>query len=191
MKRFKFTQTKLAALLPNPKDSKSTEDEYSDTVVIGLKLLVGKNGNKKFLFRYSYKGKKKSIAIGALGVFTVDKARAIANQYKAAVATEDPKQVRSDKLSEITFSEFAMDLYLPHSVVNKRSAKSDESKLRLYLIPAFGERTLSSITTQSIQQYQNKLLIKLSPATANRHFSLLHRMFALAIQWGYFDKNPC
>jgi len=80
---------------------------------------------------------------------------------------------------------------LPHSLVNKRSAKSDESKLRLYLIPAFGESTLSSITTQSIQQYQNKLLVKLSNATANRHFSLLHRMFALAIQWGYLEKNPC
>ncbi|MCK5355980.1 MAG: tyrosine-type recombinase/integrase, partial [Methyloprofundus sp.] len=162
------------------------------TVVIGLKLLVGKNGNKKFLYRYSYKGKKRSIAIGALGAFSVDQARAIANQHKATVASgEDPKQVRNDKLSEMTFAEFAKDLYLPHSVVNKRSSKSDESKLRLYLIPAFGERTLSSISTQSIQQYQNKLLATLSPATANRHFSLLHRMFALAIQWGYLEKNPC
>lgn len=90
--------------------------------------------------------------------------------------------MRNDKLSELTFAEFAMDLYLPHAKSNKRIANSDESKLRLHLIPAFGERTLSSITTQSIQKYQNKLLVNLSPATANRHFSLLHRMFALAIQ---------
>ena len=185
----KFTQTRLAALPPNPKDSKSTEAEYSDTEVIGLKLLVGKNGNKKFLYRYSYNGKKRSISIGNFGAFTVDQARSIANKHKATVALgEDPKQVRNDKL---TFAEFALNQYLPHAKVNKRSANSDESKLRLYLIPAFGDRDLSSITTQSIQQYQNKLLIKLAPATANRHFSLLHRMFTLAIQWGYLDKNPC
>ena len=91
----------------------------------------------------------------------------------------------------MTFEVFATDLYLPHAKANKRSANSDESKLRLYSIPAFGDRDLSSIITQSIQQYQNKLLIKLMPATATRHFSLLHRMFSLAIQWGYLDKNPC
>lgn len=183
----KFTQTKLAALPPNPKDSKSTEAEYSDTVVVGLKLLVGKNGNKKFLYRYSYNGKKRSIAIGSFGAFTVDQARAIANKHKATVALgDDPKQVRNDKL---TFAEFALKQYLPHAKVNKRSANSDASKLRIYLIPAFGDRDLTAITTQSIQQYQNKLLIKLSPATANRHFSLLHRLFALVIQWGYL-KEP-
>jgi len=190
MKRFKFTQTKLAALPANTADSKSTEAEYSDTVVVGLKLLVGKNGNKKFLFRYSFNSKKRSIAIGPFGAFTVDQARAIANKHKATVANgEDPKQMRNDKL---TFADFALNQYLPHAKVNKRSFASDASKLRIYLIPAFGDRYLESITTQSIQQYQNKLLIKLSPATANRHFSLLHRMFALSIQWGYYlEKNPC
>jgi len=154
MKRFKFTQTKLVSLPANPADSKATEQEYSDAVVIGLKVLVGKSGNKKFLYRYSYKGKKRSIGIGAFGAFTVEKARAVANQHKATVANgEDPKQVRNDKLSELTFAEFEQSLYLPHAKINKRSENSDESKLRLYLIPAFGERTLSSITPQAIQQY--------------------------------------
>lgn len=31
----------------------------------------------------------------------------------------------------------------------------------------------------------------MTPATANRHYSLLHRLFNLAIQWGYLEKNPC
>jgi len=177
MKRFKFTQTKLAALPANTADSKSTEAEYSDTVVVGLKLLVGKKGNKKFLYRYSYRGKKRSIAIGSFGAFTVDQA--------------SPKQARNEKLSELTFADFALSQYLPHAKINKRSANSDESKLRLYLIPAFGENSLSSMMPQSIQQYLNKLLLTLTPATANRHYSLLHRIFALAIQWRYLEKNPC
>jgi integrase len=32
--------------------------------------------------------------------------------------------------------------------------------------------------------------VTLSPATANRHLSLVHRIFSLAVQWGYCEKNP-
>jgi len=192
IKKFKFTQAKCLAIPANPRESKSTDLELSDTVVSGLKLLVGKNGNKKFLLRYTFKGKKRSLALGGLGVFTVDEARALANQHKATLALgNDPKQLRDDKLAEITFAEFADNLYLPHAVVNKRSADSDASKFRLYLNPEFGDQVLSAITTRAIQRYQNKLIVTLAPATANRHFSLLHRFFVLAIQWGYLEKNPC
>jgi len=192
VKRFKFTQARLLALPANPKSSRSTDLEVSDTTVIGLKCLVGKNGNNKFLLRYSFKGKKCSIALGGLGAFTVDEARALANQHKATLALgNDPRQVRDDSLAEMTFAEFAVSLYLPHAYANKRSADSDAAKFRLYLIPTFGDLVLSSITTRAIQRYQNKLIVTLAPATVNRHFALLHRLFALAIQWGYLEKNPC
>lgn len=192
VKRFKFTNSNIAALPANPKTSKSTDLEVSDTLVIGLKVLVGKNGNKKFLYRYSYNGKKRSIAIGGFGAFDVEEARSIANQYKALVAQgQDPKQLRDEKRSQPSFEDFAMIHYLPHANANKRSAKSDEAKLRLYLIPEFGEQPLAEISPQAIQHYQNRLITKLSPATANRHLSLLHRMFVLAKQWGYVESNPC
>ena len=50
-------------------------------------------------------------------------------------------------------------------------------------------RTLADITTQAIQGYHNYLRVTLSPASANRHLSLVHRIFSLAIQWGYCKKN--
>jgi len=153
IKRFKFTQAKCLALPANPRGSKSTDLELSDTV---------------------------------------DEARVLANQHKATLALgSDPRQLRDDQLAEITFAEFTSNLYLPHARANKRSANSDAAKLRLYLVPVFGDYVLSSITTRAIQGYQNRLIVTLAPATANRHFSLLHRLFVLAIQWGYLDKNPC
>ena len=191
-KRFKFTTSTLSALPANPKSSKSTDLEVSDTIISGLKVLVGKNGNKKFLLRYSFEGRKRSIALGGFGALSVDDARVLANQHKATLAQGiDPKQLRDEKLSVMTFREFAVSLYLPHAKANKRSANSDEAKLRMYLIPTFGQEPLARITTQAIQRYQNRLIITLSPATANRHLSLLHRLFVLAEQWGYADKNPC
>ncbi len=186
--QFKFTQKNIAALPAHSKASRSTEQEYSDTQVSGLKLLVGKSGTKKFLFRYTLRQRKCSIALGSFGALTVDDARLIANQYKALVTQGlDPKQQREDR---ITFAEFVTAHYLPHAKTYKRSVNADESKLKLYLLPKFGQSVLTDITTQAIQGYHNQLRTTLSPATANRHLALLHRIFSLAIQWGYCEKNP-
>lgn len=186
--QFKFTQKNIAALPPHTKASKSTEQEYSDTQVSGLKLLVGKSGTKKFLFRYTFRQRKCSIALGTFGALTVDDARTIANQHKAWVAQgRDPKQQREDR---ITFADFISGHYLQHAKTYKRSVNADMSKLKLYLLPKFGQSVLTDITTQSIQGYHNQLRTTLASATANRHLALLHRIFSLAIQWGYCEKNP-
>lgn len=65
-KKFKFTISSLNNLPKNPASSKSTELEFTDTEVIGLKCLVGKTGNKRFLLRYvsPVTHKKASIALG-------------------------------------------------------------------------------------------------------------------------------
>ncbi|MEI6269334.1 MAG: tyrosine-type recombinase/integrase [Methylococcaceae bacterium] len=190
--KFKFTQKNIDALPPHAKESKSTDQEYSDSQVSGLKLLVGKNGNKKFLFRYTLRSRKCSTALGSFGALTVDEARTQSNQYKALVAQgRDPKQERDDFKNRISFDEFVSEHYVPHAVTYKRSIAGDESKLRLYLLPKFGHIPMADISTQTIQSYHNHLKVKLSPATANRHLSLLHRLFSLSAQWGYLEKNVC
>ncbi len=40
-KRFRFTQRLIETLPPNDADSPSTEAEYTDTQIAGLKCLVG------------------------------------------------------------------------------------------------------------------------------------------------------
>lgn len=52
-KRFRFTNQLIKSLPPNTSDSRSTDAEYSDTEISGLKCLVSKGeGRKKFLLRY-------------------------------------------------------------------------------------------------------------------------------------------
>ena len=190
--KFKFTQKSIEALPPHAKDSRSTDQEYSDSQVSGLKLLVGKNGNKKFLFRYTLRSRKCSTALGSYGSLTVDEARTLSNQYKAMVSQgRDPKQERDEFKNRISFGEFVSEHYLPHATIYKRSIAGDESKLRLYLLPKFGHIPMADISTQALQSYHNHLKVKLSPATANRHLSLLHRILSLSVQWGYLEKNVC
>jgi integrase len=190
--KFKFTQKSIEALPPHAKDSRSTDQEYSDSLVSGLKLLVGKNGNKKFLYRYTLRSRKCSTALGSYGALTVDEARTLSNQYKALVTQgRDPKQERDEFKNRISFGEFVSEHYLPHAVTYKRSITDDESKLRLYVLPKFGHIRMADISTQALQSYHNHLKVKLSPATANRHLSLLHRILSLSVQWGYLEKNVC
>ena len=189
--RFQFTQKSIENLPANAQSAKSTEAEYSDSQVPGLKLLAGKTGTKKFLLRYTFLGQKKAIALGAFGALTVADARQLANKHKADIAKgSDPKQQREQAKQELSFAEFVSAHYLPHARVNKRSVDCDESKLNNHILGVFGHQKLGSITRSSIQTYLNRLNDTKAPATCNRHLSLLHRIFALAVLWGFVAKNP-
>ena len=89
-----------------------------------------------------------------------------------------------------SFGEFVKVHYLPYAYANKRSACADESKFRIHLLPLFQHRKLDQIVTQELQRYHDQMKTKYCPATANRHLSLLHRLFKLAISWGFISKNP-
>lgn len=81
-KRFRFTTSAIAALPANPLDAAGTELEFSDTEIVGLRILSGKTGSKRFLLRYNFNGRKCSIAIGRFPDVDVATARKIARQYK-------------------------------------------------------------------------------------------------------------
>ncbi|GAB3528362.1 Arm DNA-binding domain-containing protein [Photobacterium alginatilyticum] len=102
-KKFKFTTSSLNSLPKNPSSSRSTELEFSDTEVIGLKCLVGKTGNKRFLLRYiSPKSRKKaSIAIARWPDLDLVSVRKKARKLKVKIADGiDPKMERDQKLRD-------------------------------------------------------------------------------------------
>ena len=70
------------------------------------------------------------------------------------------------------------------------SACSDESKIRIHLMPIFGNVRIDQITTQSVQKYIDHLKLTHTPATCNRHLSLLSRLLKMAMQFGCIAKNP-
>ena len=101
--KFRFTNAAIKALPAQQREAGATELEFSDTEVIGLKLLSGKSqGSKRFLLRYTLQGKKRSIALGRFGDIDVSQARTIARKYKAMLAEGiDPVQARKlDKIKQ-------------------------------------------------------------------------------------------
>ena len=189
--RVLFTKKWIEQLPPNSQDAASREKEYSDTQAVGLKLLVSKQGRKFFYLRYTINKRKRGIKIGEFGVMSLIEARQQCNELKALINKGIDPQEQKQQLQQIpTFGEYALQHYLPHAQANKRSVRADESKLRIHWLPLFKNRRLDQITTQELQRHHDQLKSKYCPATANRHLSLLHRMFKLAMNWGFMSKNP-
>ena len=190
-KKFKFNKRQLDSLPPTPSTSRSKETEYTDELCSGLKLIVNRQARKRFLFRYTLHGTKKSIQLGEYPAIDINTARQIANDHKREIALgNDPKAMRDEKRNVLTFQEFAELHYLPYAMMNKLTAKSDAGSLKLHFYPKWGKKPLSDIGQQDIQKLLDGLLEGRKPSTVNRLRSLILRMFRLAMEWGFVDKHP-
>lgn len=189
-RKFKFNKRQIDSLPPTPSTSRSRETEWSDEICSGLKLIVNRQGRKRFLFRYTL-GIKKSLQLGEYPGLDIATARQLANDHKREIALgNDPKQLRDEKRNVLTFYEFAELHYLPYAKVNKLTAQSDEGNLKLHFYPHWKNKALNQIGQHDIQKLLDELLANRKPATVNRLRSLILRMFRLAMEWGFVDKHP-
>ncbi|MCL1056808.1 site-specific integrase [Shewanella gelidimarina] len=190
-RKFKFNKRQMDNLPPTLPDSRSNETEYTDEGCSGLKLIVNKQGRKRYLFRYTINGIKRSLQLGEYPALDIPMARQIANEHKRELALgHDPKQLRDEKEEILTFQQFAVQHYLPYARVNKLTAGSDDSLLKLHFYPQWGSKPLNKIGQHDIQKRLDELLVNRKPATINRLRSLVLRMFRLALEWGFVDKHP-
>ncbi|MCD9550659.1 tyrosine-type recombinase/integrase [Photobacterium carnosum] len=187
-KKFKFTTTNLKSLPCNPIDSPSTELEFSDTDVTGLKCLSGKTGSKRFLLRYQINGKKTSIAIGRFPDVDLSTARKIARQYKSEVAQgSDPKKARELSQKMPTIGDFFNNTYLPLAQKRKRTWKDDVQRFS-YHCNSISFLRYDELTANLVMQIQlsmntaTKHRNAYAPATCNRVIALLKTMGKLASQ---------
>lgn len=190
--KFRFNNRALDQLPPHAADSPSRSAEYSDSEVIGLRILVSKQGRKFFYFRFTFGGEKRAVKVGEYPALDVQSARKLALEMRAKVDRGiNPQLDNAAMIAMPTFAEFGRNEYLPFARKTKRSANDDECRLRVHAFPKFGARKLNDISTRDIQQFHADMKESHCPATANRHLSLLSRMFKLALQWGRVERNPC
>lgn len=91
-------------------------------------------------------------------------------------------------------NEFAID-WLKNRRDNGQPLSSfiqDECRLRVYILPDFGNRKLNEIFTTDWENFLNRVISKhqLSPATRNRIRSLISKMYNDALRKNFVVKNP-
>ena len=196
-KKFKFTNAKLKAIKPHDKDSPSTELELSDdSDVSGLKLLVGKSGSKRFLLRYTFKSRKRSIAIGKFGDIDVATARRIAQKHKSLIAEGiDPKVEKDSYKTMPTLSEFFNNTYLPVIKPRRKSWDKDVERFNRFIEPRLGNIRLQDLTSMDVLHLQQtianpkKMKRDYAPSTNNRVIAVLKTMCNYALKMGVITSN--
>ncbi|WP_372835909.1 Arm DNA-binding domain-containing protein, partial [Pontibacterium sp.] len=192
-KQFKFTDARIRALPANPPTSASTDLEVSDvsdngSSALGLKCLSGKSGNKRFLFRYTFNSRKRSIALGRFPDINVATARKAARRYRAMLAEGiDPKAEQETQKMQPTIAEFFWNTYLPYQKKHTRYSSWDHERQRFmkHIEPRYGHLLFRELKASHVLQLQldlntaNTHRKALAPATCNRIVALLKTMSQL------------
>ena len=91
----------------------------------------------------------------------------------------------------LTFEEGAGAVVDDYRVNGKRSLRDVECRLRLHLLPFFGQRRMASITTADVRTYTAaRLEDGAKPATVNRELAILNRAFRLAEEDEMILRRP-
>lgn len=164
-----------------------------DREVKGFGIRVTAAGVRSFILNYRLRGQEWRKTLGRYGTLAADEAREIAKAWLRDVAEGvDPAKERQAQKKRMTFAELAEQYIEQHAKPEKSptAAKEDERKLRVVLIPAWGDRPAEEITKLDVTKLRNRIKSKVSHITANRYMALLGKLFALAVEWKVRPDNP-
>jgi integrase len=169
--------------------------DYFDTEQRGFMLEVRYSGGKTFYQRYiDERGRERQFKIGSASILGPAAAR---RRGKAVVAQSligfDPRQQRAEQRASQTLSELVANRYLPHIQAYKRSWKTDETILRVHILPAFGSRYLDNIRSEDISALVTRMREQgYATGTSNRAVIVLRHIYNLARKWRIptIKENP-
>jgi len=121
-----------------------------------------------------------------------------AEQAEAVIMNQVFQQAYGfDEKPDKRFEDFVIETFLPFSEANKKSFYYDVLICRV-LVKKFKDKTMRQITPPIIENFKQELLAtktkhgqKRSPATVNRHLSVLSKIFSLAVDSELVESNPC
>ena len=198
--------------LPPPKEGKYPYIRY-DAEIPGFGVRVSRStetpdGTKKvFVLNYSLGGVERRFIIGPLGVHSAVSARKEAIRLRQLILNgvdpieqkkREQEEREQEERSQHTVAHLAAD-YLEWAKPRKRASSlyNDRGMLNNNILPAFRTRLVASITKrdidllmQNVKKHMPDGTQKLAPYRANRIRSLLRKMFNLAIEWDWIEKNP-
>lgn len=188
MAKLKLTKTNVDRI-PTPEKDES----YWDTEVTGFGLRVKSSGIKSYLIQYrDSHGRTRKLTLGKHGTLTPDEARKLAKDKLAEVAKgRNPSAERKALREAPTVADLAKEYMDRHAIPEKRpaSVREDRSFLDRFILPTFGTKKVADVKIGDVRHFHQSM--KGTPYQGNRVLALLSKMYSLAIEWEWHDKNPC
>ena len=173
---------------------------YRDTEVRGFALRVMpemvedgrlKGGTLAFILEARVKGRFRRMTIGRYPDWSVEKARALALEWKSLIAEgRDPIVEREREWNEPTFKDLAARYIEDHAKQHKSSWQRDEARIEAHF-GKWANRRLSDITGGDVAKAQQEIATRHGKIASNRAMTLLRAMYNLAADWKLFaGENP-
>jgi integrase len=160
--------------------------EYFDYAQRGFMLEVRCSGGKTYYQRYSdARGRERQFKIGPADMLSLSAAR---RKGKATVAEvlmgTDPQDRRAELRTIPTLAELVRDRYLPHVKSYKRSWTTDETVLRVHVLPVLGATFVDVLRAEPIARIVQSMRDRgYASGTTNRVVIVLRHLFNLARKW--------
>jgi integrase len=162
-----------------------------DDVISGLGLRVAPGGAKTWTFRYRVGRARRRLTLGAYPVLSLADARQRARDALRQVADgRDPAAVQQERRDAETVAEFAQVYVAEYAKPRKRSWKVDDMRLRIDVLPVWKHRLMRDITRRDVRELLDRIAARPAPIVANRVRSLLHKLFAFAVERDVVQANP-
>lgn len=116
-----------------------------------------------------------------------DDARAILKLREADIV----KGVAVTRTGRLRFDAAVKDVENDYTANGRKSLRDVQTRIKLHLVPAFGGRRMSTITTADIQSYVvDRSAAGAKPASVNRELATIKRAFTLAVRGGTLATKP-
>jgi integrase len=151
-----------------------------------MRVRIYKRKNTPYWYvSYSYNGKRHRYS---LGVRDEHNARILAADIEKQITLG--KNPVAEAARKTPLSEF-LEKYLKYAErINARSTFIYKRDWVRSFLGIYGDRPLSSITKESLEDYRVQRRYKVSGPTVNREFENIRHALNLAVEWGYIENNP-
>jgi integrase len=160
--------------------------DYFDAAQRGFMLEVRSSGGKTYYQRYTdERGRERQYKIGAADVLSLDQARRKGRQIVAeALLGADPQTKRREMRAVPQLKDFVHERYLPYVRTYKTTWQTDETVLRIHILPKFGALALDEIKTEAIAELINRMRADgYAAGTMNRVIVIMRYLYNLARKW--------
>lgn len=160
--------------------------DYFDETQRGFMLEVRCSGGKTFYQRYTdERGRERQYKIGPADVLTLEQARRKARQVVAeALLGADPQQKRREARTVPRLSQFVHERYLPFVRTYKNSWQTDETVLRIHILPKLGPLALDEIKPELVFNLIEHMRGEgYASGTINRVIVIVRYIYNLARKW--------
>ena len=169
--------------------------DYFDSKQRGFLIEIRCSGRKTYYQRYcDERGRERQFKIGRADVLTTEQARRAGRSvFARAVLGENPQLRRQELRSVPSLAEFVSEKYLPFVKTYKRSWGTDETVLRIHILPPLGKMALDEITAEHIIALIARMRSDgYAVGTSNRVVMILRYMYNLAAKWKLpgVTRNP-